>query len=140
MYWFVEGKGLISGNVVPEGNAFPLDEQTFTHCRDNYELLDIFVQDGKLHIKIDMHAYRAAAREKLVNVDYIMHNNVKYCDDELMYLSADYITRSGYPCTLSVKQMIEKVTERNRLFAYRRSGINSARTPEEVEEFLCQIR
>lgn len=136
MYWFVEGKGLVTGNVVPEGNAFPMDEQTFTHCRNNYELLDIYVKDGRLHVEIDMLAYRAAALARLTNVDYILHNGVKYCDDELMYMSADYVTRSGYPCELSVRQMIEKVTERNRSFANKRSGIISAQTPEEVEEFL----
>jgi hypothetical protein len=138
MYWYVEGRGLVSGNVEPEGRAFPLDEATFAHCRDNYELLDIFVRDNQLHITIDMPAFRATALSKLVNVDYIVHNNVKYYDDELGYLSATYITRSGYPCVLSQKQMIDKVTERNRLFAYKRSGINSARTPEEIEGYLCQ--
>ncbi|MFA7287206.1 MAG: hypothetical protein WC052_06090 [Patescibacteria group bacterium] len=139
MYWYVEGKGLVSGNVEPDGRIFPLDEQTFAHCRDNYELLDIFVRDNQLHITIDMPAYRAAAQEKLVNVNYIVHSNVKYYDDELGYLSDTYITRSGYPCVLTQKQMIQRVTERNRLYAYKRSGINSARTPEEVDDYLCQI-
>lgn len=136
MYWFVEGRGLVSGNVTPEGNAYPLDEATFTHCRENYELLDIFIRDGRLHITIDMVAYRAAALARLTNVDYIVHNGVQYCDDELMFMSANYITRSGYPCELNPRQMIEKVTERNRSFMQKRSGISNAQTPEEVEEFL----
>lgn len=136
MCWYVEGKGLVRGNVVPSGNAYPLDEHTFAHLLANYDLLNIFVRDGVVHAEVDMHAYRLAALAKLQNVDYIMHNNVKYCDDELGYMSDTYITRSGYPCVLTQKQMIQRVTERNRLFAYRRSGISSARTPEEVEEYL----
>lgn len=135
-YWFVEGKGLVRGNVVPDTTAYELDEATFTHLHDNYDLLNIFVRDGKVHAEVDMPAFRAVALSRLQNVNYIVHNNVKYWDDEHSFLSPEYITRSGYPCTLTPQKFAALVCERNRRFAYNRSGINGAKTPLEVEEYL----
>mgnify|MGYP003482644976 CR=1 FL=1 len=133
-HWYVHGVGLRCGEWCP--GAIAISEHLYAYCKENYDLLHIVVDDGVVRATIDIVAYRKLALTRIANTDYIVVDNRKYFDDELPYMSADYITRSGYPCLLSQQQMIKKVTERNRQFALRRSGIQTATTPEEIDGFL----
>ncbi len=132
-HWVVNGT-LRKGDWV-EG-AIEISEETYRYFLDNYDLLLIEVVDGKVRSKVDIAAYRRAAIAKLENVNYIIVDNRKYFDDELMYLSDDYCLRSGGHCRLTKERMIKLVTERNRDYTMRRSGIQTAKTPEEVDGYL----
>lgn len=132
-YWVVNGS-LRKGDWI-EG-ATEIDEDTYRYFLDNYDLLHIEVVDGKVSSRVDVAAYRRAALAKLANVNYIIVDNVKYFDDELPYLSETYYLRQGGTCRLSKEQMIKLVTERNRKYTMQRSGIQTARTAEEVDGYL----
>lgn len=136
-HWVVNG-ALRKGDYVEGG--VEITEETYRYFLDNYDLLTIEVVDGKVRSRVDMVAYRRAALAKLENVNYIVVDHRKYFDDELPYLSGDYFLRSGGPCLLTKEQMIKKVTERNRDYTMRRSGIQTAKTPEEVDGYLiCRM-
>lgn len=137
-YWYIDGVGLREGDWCE--NAYPLDEQTYAYCRDNYALLDMSVISGQVHVKVNIAAYRRAALARLQNTNFVVVDNKRYYDDELPYISAMYITRSGDPCTITQEIMIKTVTERNRQFAMRRSCIQSAQQPDMIDRCLtCQI-
>jgi hypothetical protein len=132
-YWVVNGT-LRKGDWV-EG-AVEISEEQYRYYLDNYDLLFIEVVDGMVRSRVDIAAYRRAAIAKLENVNYIIVDHRKYFDDELPYLSDDYYLRSGGPCRLTKERMIKLVTERNRDYTMRRSGIQTAKTPEEVDGYL----
>jgi len=99
-------------------------------------LVSIVVVNGEVRATIDIVAYRKAALSRVENVNYIVVDNRKYFDDELPYLNPDYFLRAGGPCLLTQVQMVKLVTERNRQFTLRRSGIQTAKTPEEIDGYL----
>lgn len=132
-HWVVNGT-LRKGDWI-EG-AVEISEELYRYYLDNYDLLTISVVDGMVRHKVDIVAYRRAAMARLENVNYIFVDHRKYYDDELPYLSDNYCLRSGGPCRITKDQMIKLVTERNRDYTMRRSGIQTAKTPEEVDGYL----
>lgn len=134
-YWYVDGS-LRKGDWVQ--GAIEISAAQFDFYSANLDTLMLFVRNGRVVHQIDMAAYRRAALAKLENKNFVVVDGTKYFDDELGYLSENYIARSGGPCRISKEKMIALVTERNRIYTMRRSGIQTARTPEEVDE-LCQM-
>ena len=135
-YWYVKGVGLRKSETRPDGVAVEIPPDTYHHCLENYSMLDIGYDDGIFFARIDLRAYRAAALSKLENLNYITHKGVQYFDDELLYLSESYYTRSGYRCVLTQAEMITLVTNRNRRYALQRRNIADAECAEEIDAYL----
>lgn len=136
-FWFVDGVGLRRGSRCE--NAYPITQTQYSYWKEHYELLNITIVDGVPVAHTDIVAYRKAALSRVQNVNFIIVDNRKYFDDELPYMSGDYFLRSGGPCRITQAQMIKLVTERNRQFTMRLSGIQTAKTPEEIDGYLtCQ--
>lgn len=133
-FWYVDGVGLREGERCD--NAYPITATQYSYWKEHLELLNIKVVNGEVTATIDMGAYRKAALSRVENVNYIIVDNKKYFDDELPYISPNYFLRSGGTCTLTQERMIKLVTERNRQFTLRRSGIQTAKTPEEIDGYL----
>lgn len=136
-YWVADGS-LGKGTEVEKGGT-EIDEATYSYLRENFNLLTIEVVGSKVVSRVNMAAYRRAALARLENPAFVVVDNIKIHDDELPYLGPDYFLREGGPCRVTKEQMIRLVTERNRIYTLRRSGIQTAPTPEEVDGYLlCQ--
>jgi len=134
-YWVSTNGSLGKGADIEQG-AVEIGADVFQYLVDNQTMFIIQVVDGAVSWRINMAAYRRAALARLENVNFITFQNVKVYDDELPYLGPSYFLREGGPCRISQDQMIRLVTERNRIYTLRRSGIQTAKTPEEVDGYL----
>uniref|UniRef100_A0AB39CDX4 Uncharacterized protein n=1 Tax=Pseudomonas phage HRDY3 TaxID=3236930 RepID=A0AB39CDX4_9VIRU len=134
-YWVALDGSLGKGEDL-EPNAIEIDAGIYCYFLENQGLLNIRVVDGRVESEVDIVSYRRAALARLTPVNFIVYRGQKIYDDELGYLSDNYIMREGGPCRITKEQMIRLVTERNRQYTLRRSGIQTARTPEEVDGYL----
>jgi len=137
-YW-VALDGSVGKGEDLEPNAIEIVAEVYCYLIENQGLLNIRVVDGRVESEVDIVAYRRAALARLTPVNYIVYRGQKIWDDELPYIGPHYILREGGPCHISKEHMIRLVTDRNSKYTLRRSGIQTARTPEEVDGYLkCQ--
>ena len=134
-YWVALDGSLGKGEEI-ESNAVEIDGQVYAYFHENFALLNIRVDQGAVYHEVDIVAYRRAALARLTPVNFIVYRGQKIWDDELGYLNDNYIMREGGPCRITKEQMIRLVTDRNRNYTLRRSGIQTARTAEEVDGYL----
>lgn len=139
--WAISSSGLHSGDgPFPEG-AVLVDENTFTYIHDNFELLNIEIENGVVNVSVDLVAYKQFAVSSINLADWTMHAELKVFDHELaqvMQLESRYgeiYLRNGL-FTGTSGSLASAINNRNRSFHCALAAIHAAQTPPEVDAAL----
>lgn len=139
--WAVSATGLHAGDGPFPANAVNVDENTYTYLRDNFELLNIEIEDGQVKVSVDLTAYKQSAVSELKLADWTMHNGLKVFDYELaqvMQLEARYgdiYLRNGL-FKGTGGSLASAINNRNRTYHTAIAAIKAAQTPPEVDAAL----
>lgn len=132
-YWYICNVGFCASEKHPDDIAFEISASMYTFCHDNLALLDIGMRDGKLHINLDVEAYRQHALAHLHNPNYVTINGKKVFDDEYPFIGLGFYTRNGELCDFDQRSHLVVVQNRNQIYAERRAAVHSAKTIDEID-------
>lgn len=139
--WAISSTGLHSGDgPFPEG-AVLVDENTFSYIRDNFEMLNVEIENGVANVSVNLPVYKQFAVSSVNLADWTLHANLKVFDYELaqvLQLESRYgeiYLRNGLFKGTS-GSLASAINNRNRAYHKVLTAIEAAQTPPEVDEAL----
>lgn len=144
-YYGVTADGrLCQGDDLPEG-AVQIDEEYFTYLRENFRLLDVKVEQGRVHVDVDLDAYRKTAIAALKLHNSVIVGGVLIQDHELSAMlalsgdSPEFCTASGVivPTHRSFTSLVASaIHKRNSDYHEKVTAIYNATSPQEIDTYL----
>lgn len=139
--WAVTATGLHAGDGPFPAGAVEVDESTYTYLRDNFELLDIEIENGMVKVLVNLAAYKQVAISEIKLADWTLHHGIKVFDHELAQVLqlesryGDIYLRNGLFKGTS-GSLASAINGRNRMFHTAVAAINAAQTPPDVDAAL----